>query len=98
MSSCSRRTHYTGASISYNLAFTIFGGTAPLMSVFLIEQTGSTIAPAWYVVALSVAALLVNARMTETSRRSMLPDASRPTPTAPRKERRKHHEHRRTRT
>ncbi|MGW0819111.1 MFS transporter [Streptomyces viridiviolaceus] len=67
-------TRYSGASISYNLAFTIFGGTAPLLSIFLIEQTGSTIAPAWYVVAVSVAALLVITRMPETSRRSMLPD------------------------
>ncbi|GHB69987.1 MFS transporter [Streptomyces viridiviolaceus] len=67
-------TRYSGASISYNLAFTLFGGTAPLLSIFLIEQTGSTIAPAWYVVAVSVAALLVIARMPETSRRSMLPD------------------------
>lgn len=50
------------------------GGPAPLLSIFLIEQTGSTIAPAWYVVAVSVAALLVIARMTETSGRSMLPD------------------------
>ncbi|MFF4796000.1 MFS transporter [Streptomyces sp. NPDC001276] len=68
------RTRYTGASISYNLAFTLFGGTAPLLSIFLIERTGSTIAPAWYVAGVSVAALLVIARMTETSRRSMLPD------------------------
>jgi MFS transporter, MHS family, proline/betaine transporter len=68
------RTRYTGASISYNLAFTLFGGTAPLLSIFLIEQTGSTIAPAWYVVAVSVAALLVISRMTETSGRSMLPE------------------------
>lgn len=68
------RTRYTGASISYNLAFTLFGGTAPLLSIFLIERTGSTIAPAWYVVAVSVAALLVIARMTETGGRSMLPE------------------------
>ncbi|MGW3494866.1 MFS transporter [Streptomyces sp. NPDC001020] len=68
------RTRYTGASISYNLAFTLFGGTAPLLSIFLIERTGSTIAPAWYVAGVSVAALLVIARTTETSRRSMLPD------------------------
>ncbi|MGP3974278.1 MFS transporter [Streptomyces sp. 8N114] len=74
------RTRYTGASISYNLAFTIFGGTAPLLSIFLIEQTGSDIAPAWYVVAVSVAALLVIARMTETSGNSMLPEAERQAP------------------
>lgn len=68
------RTRYTGASISYNMAFTIFGGTAPLLSIWLIDQTGSNIAPAWYVVAVSVAALFMIARMPETSRRSMDPD------------------------
>ncbi|MET0716278.1 MAG: MFS transporter, partial [Mycetocola sp.] len=68
------RVRYSGASISYNLAFTIFGGTAPLLSLALISATGITIAPAWYVVAVAVLALLVIARMPETNRRSMQPD------------------------
>lgn len=68
------RTRYTGASISYNLAFTIFGGTAPLLAVWLVEQFGSKIAPAWYVVAVNVLALLVIYRMPETNRRSMQPE------------------------
>ncbi|BAU81159.1 major facilitator superfamily transporter [Streptomyces laurentii] len=71
------RTRYTGASLGSNLAFTILGGTAPLLPILLIEQTGDTIAPAWYVVAGSVAALPVVARMTKTSRHSMLPDTHR---------------------
>lgn len=65
------RVRYTGASISYNLAFTIFGGTAPLLAIWLIDVTGSTIAPAWYVVAVTVLALLVITGMPETNRRSM---------------------------
>ncbi|WP_219413745.1 MFS transporter, partial [Pseudonocardia nigra] len=70
------RTRYTGASISYNLAFTLFGGTAPLLSIYLIEASGSRIAPAWYVVAVSLAALVMIARMPETSTRSPHPDAA----------------------
>lgn len=65
------RVRYTGASISYNLAFTIFGGTAPLIATWLIGLTGSTVAPAWYVVAVTVLALLVVLTMPETNRRSM---------------------------
>ncbi|UOQ88860.1 MFS transporter [Agromyces endophyticus] len=65
------RVRYTGASISYNLAFTIFGGTAPLIATWLIGLTGSTVAPAWYVVAVTVLALLVVITMPETNRRSM---------------------------
>jgi MHS family proline/betaine transporter-like MFS transporter len=67
------RVRYSGASISYNLAFTIFGGTAPLLSTWLVEQTGSNIAPAWYVAAVAVAALVMVWFMPETNRLSMQP-------------------------
>lgn len=39
----------TGLSIAYNLAVTIFGGFAPFITTWLIVQTGSPLAPAWYV-------------------------------------------------
>lgn len=39
----------TGLSIAYNLAVTIFGGFAPFVTTWLIVQTGSPLAPAWYV-------------------------------------------------
>lgn len=65
------RVRYTGASISYNLGFTIFGGTAPLLATWLIGVTGSTVAPAWYVVIITVLALLVVVTMPETRHRSM---------------------------
>jgi len=39
----------TGLSIAYNLAVTIFGGFAPFITTWLIVQTGSSLAPAWYV-------------------------------------------------
>jgi MHS family proline/betaine transporter-like MFS transporter len=70
------RVRYSGASISYNLAFTIFGGTAPLLSLALINATGITIAPAWYVAAVAIVAIAVIWRMPETNRRSMQPDAT----------------------
>ncbi|TDT32605.1 MFS transporter [Naumannella halotolerans] len=65
------RVRFTGASISYNLAFTIFGGTAPLLATALVTATGSTIAPAWYIVIVTVLALLVLWSMPETRHRSM---------------------------
>jgi MHS family proline/betaine transporter-like MFS transporter len=69
------RVRYSGASISYNLAFTIFGGTAPLLSAALISATGIKIAPAAYVVIVALLALFVIWRMPETKRLSMQPDA-----------------------
>ncbi|MCW4459977.1 MFS transporter [Microbacterium sp. MPKO10] len=73
------RVRYTGASISYNLAFTIFGGTAPLLATALIGWTGANIAPAWYIVAVTVLAFIVLVRMPETNRLSMSADAGEKT-------------------
>ncbi len=50
-----RHLRTTGLAISLNLAAIIFGGTLPLMAVWLTSATGSSLAPAWYFV---VAALL----------------------------------------
>ncbi len=46
---------YTGLSIGYNVASALFGGTAPLMATLLIEWTGNTLAPSFY---LSLCALI----------------------------------------
>ena len=48
---------YTGFSLSFNLANTIFGGTAPLIATALIAATGSPLAPAFYMTVVSIAAL-----------------------------------------
>jgi MHS family proline/betaine transporter-like MFS transporter len=39
---------FSGAAIGYNLAYIVFGGTAPLLSTWLVDQTGSLLAPAVY--------------------------------------------------
>jgi MFS transporter, MHS family, proline/betaine transporter len=44
------RVRLTGVSISYGLAATIFGGTAPLFSSLLVKYTGSPISPAFYLI------------------------------------------------
>lgn len=49
---------YTGFALSFNLANAIFGGTAAMISTALIAATGSNLAPAWYMVAVSVVALV----------------------------------------
>ncbi|MDO5727053.1 MAG: MFS transporter [Bowdeniella nasicola] len=49
---------YTGFALSFNLANAIFGGTALYISTWLIEKTGSVLAPAWYLVGVSAMALV----------------------------------------
>lgn len=63
---------YTGASLSLNLAYTLFGGTAPFVATGLIALTGSALSPAWYVVAVCLLAALVLTRMPERKSASML--------------------------
>jgi MHS family proline/betaine transporter-like MFS transporter len=52
------RTRGTGLSISYSFGVTIFGGFAPFIIAWLIAQTGSPLAPSYYV-AFGAAASLV---------------------------------------
>jgi len=48
----------TGLSIAYNFAVMVFGGFAPFITTWLIASTGSTLAPAWYVMVTAAISLL----------------------------------------
>jgi len=54
-------THLRGGAmgISYNVSIGLFGGTAPLVSTFLIHKTGSLAAPAWYLLILGIISLVM---------------------------------------
>ena len=45
---------YTGMSISYNICAALFGGTAPSVSIWLIEKTGMKTMPAIYIMLCAV--------------------------------------------
>ncbi|NWK78380.1 MFS transporter [Aquitalea sp. LB_tupeE] len=60
------RIRYTAGAISYNLAYTIFGGTAPLMATWLIDVSGSHLAPALYLLLIALFALAGGLRLPET--------------------------------
>ncbi len=64
-------TRYTAAAITYNMAYTLFGGTAPFVATWLIEQSGNPMAPAFYLGAISLAALAGGFSLPETSGRSL---------------------------
>jgi len=53
-----QRTRFTGVAMGWNLGVVIAGGTAPLIAVWLIEQTGNVLAPAFFVIVASLIGLL----------------------------------------
>ena len=52
------RNRFSGIAIGYNFSLALFGGTAPLVCTWLIEKTGDTAAPAYYLTGLAVLSLL----------------------------------------
>lgn len=60
------RVRYSGAAIGYNAAYLVFGGTAPLFSIWLVTVTGSLLAPAIYMTVLAGCVFAVTIRMPET--------------------------------
>ena len=75
------RTRYTASAITYNIAYTLFGGTAPLVATWLISTTGSNLSPAFYLIAIALLALAGGLALPETSRISLHDVATQETDT-----------------
>lgn len=45
------RVRFSGVALSFNVSFTIFSGTAPLVATWLIQRTGDAGAPAYFMAA-----------------------------------------------
>jgi len=45
------RVRFSGVAITFNLSFTLFSGTAPLLGTWLVGKTGALGAPSWFMVA-----------------------------------------------
>ncbi len=65
------RVRYTGFAFSFNTANALFGGTAPFIATLLISTTGSKLAPAYYLAAAAVVALLAMLACPETAGRPL---------------------------
>ena len=65
------RTRYTASATTYNLAYTVFGGTAPLVATWLITTTGNNMSPALYLIVISVMGLIGGLMLPETSKVSL---------------------------
>jgi MFS transporter, MHS family, proline/betaine transporter len=62
---------YTTSAVTYNVAYALFGGTVPFVATLLIVSTGTSLAPAGYIVLISVIALLAALSLPETSKLSL---------------------------
>lgn len=65
------RVRYTASAFTYNLAYTLFGGTAPLVATWLIEQTGDRMAPAYYLIVIALIALAGGLALPESAKRPL---------------------------
>jgi MFS transporter, MHS family, proline/betaine transporter len=65
------RTRVTSMSLAYSLTLALAGGTAPLVSAWLIERLGQPLAPAYYVMFYAVLGLALMWPMQETNSRPL---------------------------
>ena len=76
---------FTGFAFSFNLANAIFGGTASFIATVLIALTGSSIAPAWYMVGVAAIALvaMIPRKHRQGSESHLISSAQAPSPREP---------------
>ncbi|GAA0521581.1 MFS transporter [Saccharopolyspora subtropica] len=65
-------SRYCAVGFTQNIAASLFGGTVPLVSQLLVELTGNSYAPAFYVMGFSALALVAALCMRETASRPLL--------------------------
>jgi MHS family proline/betaine transporter-like MFS transporter len=68
---------YSGLALTYGLASTLFGGTAPALATFLARHTGDALSPAWYTTGLTVVAIACVLLAPETVGRPLDADSDR---------------------
>lgn len=71
------RVRLSGALLSYNVAYALFGGSAQLLSAWLVVVTGDRLAPAYYMLVLAVVVFAVLFRMPETRSQTLVHEEDR---------------------
>jgi MHS family proline/betaine transporter-like MFS transporter len=65
------RTRVTSMSFAYGTTLALTGGTAPLVSAWLVERSGQPQAPAFYILMYGLVALLLLWPLPETNERTL---------------------------
>ena len=66
-----RGVRVSAASVSYNLPFAIFGGTAPMVAAWLVKVTGNPLSIAWYLSAIATITFCIILTVKETNGKSL---------------------------
>lgn len=59
---------YTALSVAFNLSVSLFGGTTPLVTAWLVRTTGDLMMPAYYLMGAAVIGILTMLTVRETAR------------------------------
>jgi MFS transporter, MHS family, proline/betaine transporter len=65
------QVRYAGFAIAYNVATSLFGGTAPAVNAWLIDLTRNNLIPAYYMMGACVVGVIALPFVTETAGRSL---------------------------
>ncbi|MEV1026243.1 glycine betaine/L-proline transporter ProP [Streptomyces sp. NPDC050264] len=65
------RLRYGALSIAFNISVSLFGGTTPLVASFLVDATGNTLVPAFYLMVAGVIGLVSTFFLHETAGRPL---------------------------
>jgi len=65
------RTRVTSMSFAYSVTLALAGGTAPLVSAWLVERLGQPLAPAYYIILYGAIGLALMWSMKETNTRTL---------------------------
>lgn len=59
---------YTALSMAFNISVSLFGGTTPLLTAWLVRSTGDMMVPAYYLMGAAVVGILTMLTVRETAR------------------------------
>jgi MHS family proline/betaine transporter-like MFS transporter len=66
------RIRYGALAIGFNISVSLFGGTTPLVTAWLVDHTGNLMMPAYYLMAASVIGIVSVLALRETARKPLL--------------------------
>lgn len=74
------KVRYSGLSLAYSVAVSIFGGSTPLILSSLVESTGNPMSPGYYLVGVAAVSVVAALSLAETAQKPTRVAAEEPVP------------------